>query len=213
MPPSLQRSMGTLPSCCRYADHVNVILTATTKATYCCYCCATAILYRPLSLFHSLRSSFFCRSCREYGHGGGNRDYGQRCVRNSSSMLALVPLTSIEDGDPWRRPSIQTTTCNDVSTWFGADPSSLRSWRHVRLRPLQRSARHCESFVLIYERMPSAAQFAALYMLQMFAFCPRFLVGRKAGAAADRSIRRTIADCLRAKECRVYCVAIYGTSH
>ena len=148
MPPSLQRSMGTLPSCCRYADHVNVILTATTKATYCCYCCATAILYRPLSLFHSPRSSFFfCRSCREYGHGGGNRDYGQRCVRNSSSMLALLPLTATDDDDVIRtlggNPRLQRQLATMARLGLGACLSSLRFWRRINIREgiLQHS--HC----------------------------------------------------------------------
>ena len=39
---------------------------------------------------------------------------------------------------------------------------------------------HCESSVLLYERRPSAAQFAVRYMLRTFAFCPHFLVGREA---------------------------------
>ena len=42
---------------------------------------------------------FFCRSCREYGHGGGNRDYGQRCMLNSTGMLTLLPLPATDDDD------------------------------------------------------------------------------------------------------------------
>ena len=59
-----------------------------------------------LLLRHTCAGCFMVELRREYGHHGGNRDYGHRCARNSGIIC---------DYDLWLQPSGKTTTCNTAA--------------------------------------------------------------------------------------------------